>query len=102
MLKWRLVEEAQADIGNIRSFTKQQWGTVQSTQYLRDIRKKIELLAQNPDIGIDRSEELSKGMRSAFVGSHAIYYKCDSKTLIVYAILHQSMIPSAHLLPKQD
>ena len=97
MLKWRLTEEAQTDLRDIRAFTKQQWGIVQSTRYIKEIREKIELLAQNPRLGVDRSADLEKGIRSILIGSHAIYYEFNATVLVVQAILHQAMTPGKHL-----
>ena len=98
MLKWRLSEEAQRDLGEIRFFTKREWGIVQSDRYIKTIREKIELLAQNPRIGIDRSADLEEGIRSVFIGSHTIYYVFDVEMLTVHAILHQAMTPYPHLV----
>jgi len=97
MLKLSLTEEAQEDLRGIRAFTKRQWGIVQSTQYIREIREKINLLTENPCLGIDRSADLEEGARSILVGSHAIYYEFNATVLTVRAILHQAMIPDKHL-----
>ena len=97
MLRKIITERAQAHMGEIKRFTKAQWGTVQSVKYLHEISNKINLLAQNPQTGIDRSGELGDGIRSYFVGSHTIYYRYEEKLLVVHAILHQSMTPLAHL-----
>ena len=96
MLKWRLTEEARADMVDIRAFTKEHWGSTQSARYIREIRERIKLLAQNPRIGIDRSADVGKGIRSFFVGSHAIYYEYDTEMLTIWAILHQAMTPNLH------
>ena len=92
-----LTEEAQADLRDIRAFTKQQWGDVQSVRYIKEIREKLKLLAQNPSLGVDRSADLEKGVRSILIGSHAIYYVFNAKALTVRAILHQAMTPNKHL-----
>ena len=97
MLKWCLTKEAQADLLDIRAFTKQQWGVVQSVRYIKEIQEKIELLAQNPCFGVDRSYDIEKGVRSILVGSHAIYYEFNETVLTVRAILHQAMTPDKHL-----
>ena len=96
MLQLRLSEEAQNDLREIRAFTKQQWGTAQSSRYLKEIQVKIELLSSNPLIGLDRSDDLKKGLRSLLVNSHVIYYRHDEKNLIVQAILHHAMAPIKH------
>ena len=102
MRKWRLSKEAQADMREIRLFSKQHWGEEQSERYIKTMRAKIELLAQNAHIGIDRSDDLEAGIRSVFIGSHTIYYEFDAKILTVKAILHQSMTPNLHLQGKLD
>jgi toxin ParE1/3/4 len=85
-LKWILSKEAQADMCAIRFFSKQQWGEIQSSRYIKEIQAKIELLTQNPRMGIDRSDDVEKGIRSICVGSHTIYYEFNTKTVIVRAI----------------
>ena len=100
MLKWRLTDEAQEDMKNIRVFTKQYWGAAQSIRYSKIIREKIDLLAQNPRLGTDRSAELGKGVRSILIGSHSIYYEFNAKWLTILAILHQAMTPAEHLRQK--
>jgi len=97
MLKKLITERAKVHMGDIRRFTQEKWGTAQSVKYLHEIGNKIDLLAQRPQIGIDRSEDLEDGIRSYFVGCHTIYYRYDSKTLVIHAILHQSMTPLTHL-----
>lgn len=78
---------------DIRRFTKDNWGQAQSARYIEEIYKRIELLAERPQIGIDRSGELGEGTRSCFVGSHTIYYMFDAETLTVLSVLHQAMTP---------
>ena len=97
MLKKFITERAKNHMSEIKRFTQDQWGTTQSVKYLQEISNKINLLAQRPQIGIDRSEDLGDGVRSYYVGSHTIYYRYDSKLLVIHSILHQSMTPLTHL-----
>ena len=101
MLKWRLTAEAQADMRGIRTFTRQYWGAAQSTRYIKELREKIELLAQTPRLGVDRSVDLGEGIRSIFIGSHTVYYEFNATALTVRAILHQAMTPDEHLRQRQ-
>ena len=98
MLRKFITERACAHMSEIKRFTKTQWGITQSVKYMQEISNKIDLLAYRPQIGMDRSGDIGKGIRSCFVGSHTIYYRHDSELLVVYAILHQSMTPLVHLL----
>jgi toxin ParE1/3/4 len=102
MLRKLITERAKAHMNDIKRFTKNQWGTAQSVKYLQEISNKIGLLAQRPQIGIDRSGDCGDGIRSYFAGSHTIYYRYDAELLVVYAILHQSMMPQAHLTSNED
>ena len=97
MLKWQLSEQAQNDMKDIRAFTKKQWGVDQSELYIRKILTKIDMLAQNPGSGIDRSYESGVNIRSVLVGSHTIYYEYNAEILVIQAVLHQAMTPDAHL-----
>jgi toxin ParE1/3/4 len=100
MRKWILSKEAQEDMGDIRLFSKCYWGNEQSVRYIKEIREKIELLAENPRIGIDRSNDLEINIRSIVIGSHTIYYEFNDEALTVKAILHQAMTPNLHLRGK--
>ena len=102
MLKWRLTAEAQADMLDIRNFARQSWGTAQSTKYIKEVREKLDMIAQNPRLGVDRSADLEEGIRSIPIGSHTIYYEFSSTVLIVLAILHQAMTPDKHLRQRID
>jgi toxin ParE1/3/4 len=93
MPRKRITERAQKHLIDIRRFTAAQWGREQAVKYMNEIREKMDLLAQRPHIGVDCSKELGQGMRVCLVGSHAIYYEYDKETLIVDAVLHQSMLP---------
>jgi toxin ParE1/3/4 len=97
MLRKFITERAKTHIGEIRHFTKTQWGMTQSVKYLQEISNKIDLLAQRPQIGIDLPGDFGYGIRSYFAGSHTIYYRYDAELLVVYSILHQSMTPQTHL-----
>ena len=102
MIKWQLSEQAQNDMKDIRAFTKQKWGARQSALYIRQILTKIEMLTQNPTIGIDRSSESGENTRSIFVGSHTIYYGYNEGVLTIQAVLHQAMTPEIHLFKKNN
>jgi hypothetical protein len=75
--------------------TAMEYGSI-NTLYLKKLTK-IELLAQNPKSGIDRTNELGENIRSALVGSHTIYYEYDGEMLTIQAVLHQAMTPEIHL-----
>ena len=93
---YRLTADAQSDLIEIRRYTRVQWGGEQSKKYLSELRQIMSLLSETPKMGMQRSE-LGAGIFSFPHSRHVIYYQCPGKQLIVFAILHKSMLPMAHL-----
>jgi toxin ParE1/3/4 len=97
MLRLIFTDEAKRDLLEIRQYTQQKWGALQAKSYLGELRDTFRRLQEQPLIGSDRSAELGSGLLGFPYGSHVIYYRVQSKNLLVLAILHQSMAPSLHL-----
>ncbi len=95
-LSLRITPDAKNDLIKIRQFTISHWGKEQSNSYLSELRKKIRLLTGNPAIGMERTD-LGTSIFSFPHTSHMIYYTLDTDQLVVFAILHQSMVPTNHL-----
>jgi toxin ParE1/3/4 len=94
--KYRLTPDAQSDLIEIRRFTLAQWGNKQSTKYLSELRQIIRLLSATPKMGKQRPK-LGLEVFSFPYSSHVIYYRCHGKQLVVFAVLHKSMVPISHL-----
>jgi len=97
MAGYRLTEEAQRDLRAIRDYALSNWGAQQSRTYLNRLRQTLEKLAEIPEIGLKREEELGPDVHSFPYVSHMLYYVPDSKGITVMAVLHQSRIPVHHL-----
>ena len=93
---YRLTADAQSDLVAIRRYTLVEWGSEQSKKYLAELRQTMKLLSETPKIGTHRTE-LGVEVFSFPHSGHVIYYHCLGKQLIVFAILHKSMLPMAHL-----
>ena len=93
---FRLTRDAQKDLTAIRRYTVETWGTEQSSRYLQGMRETIELLAEFPRQGVVR-ENVGEGVLSFPYGSHMLYYRLEKKHLVVFAVLHQRMLPQEHL-----
>jgi toxin ParE1/3/4 len=91
-----LTPDAKSDLVGIHRFTLANWGVTQSKQYLSGIRQTIRLLAEAPSLGKSRSE-VRENVFSFPYGSHVIYYIEDEHQVVVFAILHKSMVPFIHL-----
>ena len=95
--RYVILEDARNDLRGIRRFTIKRWGKEQSYEYLDGLEKTFKLLALNPDIGYDRSNELKPEIRSFFYKSHAIYYKKIDTGIAIIGVFHHSMLPLSHL-----
>ena len=93
---YRLTIDAQSDLIEIRSFTLAHWGRKQSEKYLSDLRQIIRILSEAPKMGKQRPK-LGLEVFSFPHASHVIYYQVRGKQLVVFAVLHKSMVPIAHL-----
>lgn len=100
MSNYRLTGDAKSDLIEIRRFTLNQWGDVQSKKYLSELHETISLLSETPSIGKLRSD-IGEGVLSFPYVSHIIYYLVVEKTLIVFGILHKRMIPINHLYGRE-
>ena len=93
---YRLTPDAQSDLIEIRRYTLAQWGGRQSKKYLSELRQIMSLLSETPKIG-KQQPKLGLGFSSFPCSSHVIYYHRHGKQLVVFAILHKSMVPISHL-----
>jgi len=93
---YRLTPDAQTDLVEIRRFTLAQWGSEQSKKYLSELRQVIRLLSETPNMGRQR-QKLGLNVFSFPHSSHVIYYLQHGKQLVVFAVLHKSMVPGSHL-----
>lgn len=92
MATFRLSSDAQTDLINIRHYTLKKWGVEQSRKYLSGLQQTIELLLDPQEMGKKRTDTLSFPH-----ASHVVYYGLQSDFLLVFAVLHKSMVPNNHL-----
>jgi len=93
---YRLTSEAKNDLIEIRRHSLNQWGTAQSNKYISELRRTLTSLSAMPGLGKQRPE-LAEDAFSFPSGSHVIYYTLHKQQLIVFAVLHKSMVPTNHL-----
>jgi len=96
MLAYHVTQDAKRDILEIRRYTTEQWGKSQSQKYLSELRQTIRLLAENPNLGKQRSD-VGSGVSSFPHASHVIYYIVQGEQLVVFGVLHKRMVPDLHL-----
>lgn len=93
---YRLTSDAQSDLIDIRRYTLKQWGPKQSQKYLSELRQTLLILSETPTIGEIRLEVGADILSFPYV-SHVIYYTLDNQQLVVFGVLHKSMVPRLHL-----
>ncbi len=58
-----------------------------ATRFCERIRERMRPLCTFPQAGAPR-DQLSKGLRAAFVGRYVIYYVHDDASLVIVRVLH--------------
>lgn len=96
MSAYFLTKDAEMDLIQIRQYTLNKWGKVQSLKYLQALRQTLELLATSPLLGKLRAE-VKDNARSFPHASHVIYYFQHKDKLVVFGVLHKHMVPLNHL-----
>jgi len=96
MTGYRLTQDAQSDVIEIRRCTSKEWGDAQSQKYLSQLRKTLRLLTETPTLGKRRSE-VGPNVLSFPHASHVIYYFAHRQSLVVFAVLHKRMVPLNHI-----
>ncbi|MCF6355626.1 MAG: type II toxin-antitoxin system RelE/ParE family toxin [Candidatus Polarisedimenticolaceae bacterium] len=96
MAHYKFTGSAERDLENIIDYTAAQRGALQAHIYLDGLETQGQLLADNPDIGIDR-ESISEGLFSFPYESHILYYFKQAHGITITRVLHNRMDPMKHL-----
>lgn len=95
MNRVRLSAKAERDLDGIAEFTKERWGGTQAISYLDQFSSAFDALARFPETG-----RPCKGPGSDYrrmeCGSHVLFYRVASASVLVQRILHKSMLPAEH------
>ena len=97
---YRLTPDARADLVKIRRYTLSQWGGMQSLKYLAQLRQVLNLLSASPTMGKQRPE-LGIEVYSFPHASHVVYYISNKEHMVVFGILHKTMVPITHLQDRE-
>ena len=87
---------AELDLIEIWGYSFEQWDADQADKYLDELDRGINLLADNPELGVSR-EEVREGCRVLFINSHAIYYTITLSAIFIVRALHEQMDAGRHL-----
>ena len=97
MPQYLFTDQTKCDLIQIRLFTVERWGNIQSVRYLRDLRKTLRLLSEMPSMGTACFDDLGENIYRFPFSRHVIYYQSmPNEKIVVVAILHQHMVPEKH------
>ncbi|HAV1239874.1 TPA: type II toxin-antitoxin system RelE/ParE family toxin [Salmonella enterica] len=91
-----LSQQAQNHLRSIKTWSVKHWGEEKARQYIGQLRLTMEGLSLNPYCGIDSTDDWPGTWRFP-CNSHVIYYKPQSDSIIITAVLHKSQLPAGHL-----
>ena len=99
MGKYKLTPKAKLDIRSILHYTTKKWNKAQARKYIQELDIKLQLLADNPNLGRERND-IADNYYSFVSASHVIFYLIDEQGIIVIGIPHQTMDAVRHLEDK--
>jgi toxin ParE1/3/4 len=91
-----LSPRSKRDVDEIWNYSVHHWGTDRAKLYMRDIRKVIEAVADDPARGYP-CEEIRAGYFKISAGSHIVFYRRAGADVRILRILHQRMDFRRHL-----
>ena len=78
---------ASSDLDAIYRYSVARWGRTQALRYLDEIDQLLQLLAEYPEIGRERTE-ISPPVRLHPSRSHLVIYRADSDALDLLRLVH--------------
>jgi toxin ParE1/3/4 len=99
--KFRFSRRAEADLLSIGEYTLHQWGATQAVRYLGELEDCCQILARNPALG-RLCEHIRPGLRRFEHGRHVLFYRQESRGILLSRILHQRMLPERHVMDSEE
>jgi toxin ParE1/3/4 len=85
---------AEADLVEVWLQVANDSGLNQADDYISKLQAICELIASQPDMGLDRPD-IAKGVRSFPVDRYVIYYEHNGSTLSVLRVWHTAQDPKS-------
>jgi toxin ParE1/3/4 len=90
---YRLGPKGASDLAEIFDYTVDIWGEQQAENYVDELARCFQMLADSPRLGRP-CDLIFPGIRRFEQGKHVIFYKRDRNGIIISRILHQRSLPS--------
>ena len=91
-----LSEAAARDIEDILDQSIVDFGVLQAERYFESLRRCLDLLGDNPQMGAS-AEEIRPGYRRFIHQAHVIFYRQTVGGILVVRLLHKHMDAPRHL-----
>lgn len=95
MPRFRLSENANADLSDIAIDTRDTWGSDATLNYLDALQDLAIKLAESPKPG-KICNDLAEGLRSFQYQSHVVYYLEEKGGIVIARVLHERMNAPLH------
>jgi len=86
MAKYRLSNEAKADLIRIHQYGVEKFGMAQADKYFDTFFEYFEIISQRP-FSFESVDHIKKGYRRCVCGSDSIYYKINEDFVDIMAIV---------------
>lgn len=96
--KYRITPRVRDDLKNIGRYTEQQWGKTQRNNYLEQLEKRFQWLADHPLLGRHRND-VNEGYYSFPEGQHVVFYLISRDAIDIIGIPHKEMDIISYFLP---
>ncbi len=82
--------KARQDIKNIWRYSYKEWGEKQADKYYDELISGINLIKENPNIGIS-CDNIRSGYRQYQINEHIAFYRLSEKKIHIVRILYKKM-----------
>ena len=98
-MHYKFTLDAESDLEAIAQYTRKNWGEEQVVNYLLGLQERVEMLSENIFLGKERPD-IGESIFSFSYSSHVIYYMNHQNMMVVFGVLHKSMVPHNHLMER--
>ncbi len=87
-MKISFTRRARRDLDEILAYTEERWGQQQRYDYQDRVRKRLDSLLANPDLGVS-VEDFSSSLRGLHIEKHVAYYRVSGDVIEIVRVLHE-------------
>ena len=96
MYKVHIRKRAQQDLKNIWRYSFEHWGQRQADTYYDELKKGMEMILENPKIGI-ACDDIRQVYRQYHINHHLVFFRLTSTNIHVVRVLGENMDMKRHI-----